>query len=104
MIKIHSNIKSYTLNIYDINNNLLQTFYINKFNQDIYNINYGGYFVEICYKSNLLLRKFIIYNEYNNKYCLNVLLSKKKIVLKLNDYYYDNLKIEKGNIFLWLIT
>lgn len=103
MFKIQSNIKYYLLKIYDKNNNILRTYNVNNFYQNIYNIEYGGYFVEICYKNNLLLRNFIIYNKDNYIYYLYVFKMYRKVVLYLFDQNYLNLSIEKGNIILWRI-
>lgn len=102
MFRIQSNIKNYILKIYDNKMNLLLSFNVNNFQQDIYNIEYGGYFVEICQKNNILLKKFIIYKFDKYIYYLYVDKLYRKIIFKLIDQNYYGLYIEKGMIKLWL--
>lgn len=96
------NNKTYTVMLYDLNNNLIAEKESSS-NEVIFDVPRGYYKLYIFYGSNYLGNLVIYYNNCDTFYFNISKNNYHKVIFNLSDYYYNGLKIEKGNLFLWRI-
>ena len=88
--------------IYDINNNLICKKTTNNGVANFCLSNNKVYKIKFKVLNNTYCYPFYVSNSYNNYYFnINEQINNKRIItLLLTDYYYDNLKITKGELIL----
>ena len=97
----YNNINQALVYIYDINNNLI--YEKETFNSELYVCLNENTVYKIVAKSNNEILNTYFYVNNNDIYVFSFKSSiyGRTITFLLTDYYYSNLKIERGEIILW---